>query len=368
VESTAHVWHPDDDNDTYGSMNISLAVTACKAPNGYVSDSTDCDDDVFEINPVAQEICDNGVDNDCSGTSDDNDDNLVKSSRTEWYLDDDNDNYGDKDQTKYRCAQPNGYVENNDDCDDNDDEVNPDATEICDTIDNNCDEQVNEDLGQTSYYQDFDGDTYGDPNSSTVWCEEPDGYVSNDTDCDDNNQDIYPNAADTQGDGVDSNCDGKGGPDYDDDGDGLTWQQEQNRGSLDSKTDTDDDGVLDNDELKADTDDDNIMNAADDDDDGDGIPTAVEGTDDPDDDGLPNYLDTDSDGDGSLDNDEGTGDLDNDGIPNYLDTGKRPDDDTSDAPPDPPTKYGIGCHTGPTPAGTMALMLALAALRRREHI
>jgi chitodextrinase len=77
-----------------------------------------------------------------------------------------------------------------------------------------------------------------------------------------------------------------------------------------------------------DTDQDGIIDANDPDDDGDQIPTILEVTDgnlfgqDVDADGIPNYLDTDSDGDGLLDQEEGTGDHDGDSIPNYLD----PDD------------------------------------------
>ena len=37
------------------------------------------------------------------------------------------------------CVVPEGYVENMEDCDDLDAEIHPMATEICDTIDNDCD-------------------------------------------------------------------------------------------------------------------------------------------------------------------------------------------------------------------------------------
>ena len=98
---------------------------------------------------------------------------------------------------------------------------------------------------------------------------------------------------------------------HDSDGDSLDDYTETNGGSpIDSDNDT-------------------VIDANDPDDDGDDILTIVEVTDgnqfgqDVDNDGLPNYLDIDSDDDGLLDQDEGTGDHDGDGIPNYLDPDDR---------------------------------------------
>ena len=62
------------------------------------------------------------------------------------------------------------------DWDDSNSQVNPGAEEICDGIDNNCDEQIDEDVGSV-YYADSDQDGFGNPNISTTACETPDGFV-----------------------------------------------------------------------------------------------------------------------------------------------------------------------------------------------
>jgi len=55
-----------------------------------------------------------------------------------WYEDADDDGYGKPGMIQAACLQPDGYVANGEDCDDNNGSVNPGAVEICDGIDNNC--------------------------------------------------------------------------------------------------------------------------------------------------------------------------------------------------------------------------------------
>jgi hypothetical protein len=107
------------------------------------------------------------------------------------------------------CSAPSGYVGNDSDCDDGDNTASPDATEVCDSVDNDCDGDVDEDdaADATTYFSDADGDGYGDENSESRACTLPSGTILVGGDCDDTDSSIHPAAAETC-DGVDNNCDG----------------------------------------------------------------------------------------------------------------------------------------------------------------
>jgi hypothetical protein len=115
-------------------------------------------------------------------------------------------------------SNPNDYdndgFEKDVDCNDNDPYVNPSALEACDTIDQDCDGNVDEDAHDaTTYYADTDGDGYGDPEVSVKACNPPADHVANSDDCYDGNAEAKPGQTGyfttDRGDGsYDWNCSG----------------------------------------------------------------------------------------------------------------------------------------------------------------
>jgi hypothetical protein len=93
-----------------------------------------------------------------------------------------------------------------DDCSDGDASVYPGAVEVCDGVDNDCDDEVDEGVTST-YWYDGDGDGYGDPLLTEQLCEALSGWVPNGDDCDDTDAAINPAAVEAC-DEVDDDCDG----------------------------------------------------------------------------------------------------------------------------------------------------------------
>ncbi len=153
---------------------------------------------------VDTEECD-GVDNDGDGLID-------EGVTTTYYADTDGDGFGDTNTAIEACTVPTGYVTDNTDCDDSNPDVNSDATEICNGIDDDCDGLIDDadpDInGQSTWYLDSDADGFGDPTNSVLACDQPTGYVADNTDCDDTNANVFPGATEVC-DGVDNDCNGQ---------------------------------------------------------------------------------------------------------------------------------------------------------------
>jgi len=128
-----------------------------------------------------------------------------------WYQDADFDGYSNG-NTLSSCTQPIGYylllnLVGVGDCNDSNADINPGADEWCNGLDDNCDGQIDEFLPGTTYFQDLDGDGFGNPSVSLVSCSQPIGYVTNNTDCNDGNAAVRPTATEVCN-GIDDDCDG----------------------------------------------------------------------------------------------------------------------------------------------------------------
>ena len=170
--------------------------------DGFTEEDGDCDDTNYYTNPEASETCD-GEDNDCDGEIDEGVTDMYT-----WYVDSDGDGWGSTDEAVNACVQPEDYVSNSGDCND----------DIYSLANTDCGEEEPP-VTKYTYYRDSDGDGYGNPYSSTEAESQPSGYVTNDDDCNDSDDNIHPDRKDCAafggkylslgGDGKDNDCDGQ---------------------------------------------------------------------------------------------------------------------------------------------------------------
>ena len=189
-------WYGDSDGDGFGSA-ATRVVMSCEPVADTSILNTDCDDDNAAIHPAAAEACD-GIDNDCNGRADyeitpgdfedddgdgsadircgaprgvdcddqdastgggtpescdgrdnDCDDNVDEgATEVQWFYDGDRDGHGTNANPAFppvfSCSPPMRYVGSGGDCNDMDAARSPDATEVCNSVDDDCDGALDE--------------------------------------------------------------------------------------------------------------------------------------------------------------------------------------------------------------------------------
>lgn len=124
-----------------------------------------------------------------------------------FYADLDLDGYGDPLNDSLACELPIGFVSDSTDCNDANNLIYPTAEDICNLIDDNCNGIIDEDADFIVWYADVDADGFGDILNDSISCFELAGYVIDNTDCDDLNEEINSSAIEICND-FDDNCNG----------------------------------------------------------------------------------------------------------------------------------------------------------------
>jgi hypothetical protein len=215
----------DEDGDGHGDPEV--WVDACTRPEGYLQAGTDCDDADPDVNPDALEVWYDGVDQDCAGGDDHDQDGDGASHPTAWTGPPPPDALVDCDDTsaRIRPGAPEVWYDGVDQDCDPDTEWDQDGDGLTRTgapvgLATDCDDERVTILGPIPRYLDADGDGFGDPDDAIASCTPLPGRVDNNRDCEDLGQhagSIHPGAFEACN-SRDDDCDGTM-----DDGAGSPW-------------------------------------------------------------------------------------------------------------------------------------------------
>jgi hypothetical protein len=237
----ATLWYTDADDDDYGA---GAPVASCSPVSGRVARDGDCRDGDDAYNPGATETCVETRDLNCDGAvgavdhdedghfactecddgdpdihpgavercnaKDDDCDDVVDEdapAATVWWPDGDRDGAGAKMGSVTACFAPSGFVAATGDCNDGLGSVRPGAPEGCNSVDDDCDDLVDEDaVDAATWFADGDSDSFGAASNTRRACAQPSGFVARSGDCNDGIGAVFP-GADERCNGRDDDCD-----------------------------------------------------------------------------------------------------------------------------------------------------------------
>lgn len=151
-----------------------------------------------------------------------------------YYEDLDGDGFGNEDSVQLSCDPIAGRIEQGGDCDDNNVETFPGATEVCNTVDDNCDGEADEGLEPGLYWPDPDSDGYAEGGGSAEFlCNDTPGYANEFGDCAPDDPNVYPGAPELDN-GEDDDCDEEIDEDVVEGTDGDTTDSDDPTGDTDT--------------------------------------------------------------------------------------------------------------------------------------
>ena len=208
----SETWYDGVDSNCSGGSDYDQDGDGADSSDYSFGTADDCDDGSALVRPGLAEDCSTTADDDCSGSANDVD----ALGCSPYYLDNDSDGYGKLSDSRCTCTASGAYsisgvTSANDDCNDAKSTVNPAiAVENCDTSDDDdCDGTTNEQNGDFCdlFYLDEDADGYGSA-TSQCWCASSGAYSAVlGTDCDDSDSSVRPGATETCN-LEDDDCDG----------------------------------------------------------------------------------------------------------------------------------------------------------------
>jgi MYXO-CTERM domain-containing protein len=212
----------DGDNDGWGTNGT--FVDRCEPEFGFVEASGDCDDADFSVNPAADERC-GGVDEDCDGATD-----AGAADAVAVWEDADGDGWGGG-ASILGCPSADVALVGGD-CDAASSATHPEAPELCDGEDNDCDGTPDDDVAELTHYADADEDGWGDAGTAAQGCVIPAGRVLQTGDCDDTKASYNPDQDERCAAG-DEDCDGLEGVGA---SDASLWYEDRDQDGIGGET------------------------------------------------------------------------------------------------------------------------------------